>query len=644
VPYNTPQKFMKSFMIASLTAVVLSVTRYELCLGGGLPYGAIFSGLQVSRPSFLWSQELWGLITSNETRLFVKVRLVALIVVAVILGVAVGPASANAMMPRSRSLPIGNSTSIWLNATEAELSPAVLDGSTVPPRCADVSGQPGPNFCPSSSWEVLAGYASLASNVGLVGPSGSNWKTSSPQSLLGLNFLNQTLGLTGRYASRSMYIDQTCPGCWHASVPVTTQPAAVAEALVIVQEMWNIVASRPYFIENSSHTLQAKQPLAAVHCLGNNVISDVNDSRPLPFEDDNLNPFSVASVTRSQLLRTPGNAAMPRLLFVDLFNLSSSNKNLQNVSLGAVIIDSQNPHNVPTFATCSIYAGWASTHLRSSTASTETMGGITPENLSSVQISTQWAKFLNPTLNRSDTTVFESLTSLLNSGNIISDVKNNPKGDDQDVAEGNLAYAYEIILAALVTNGLANVGILSTLQGNLSNSTLCAVSGSDPATCIASNSNSNYFEHLDDMPKDWIMRNITHSVSCRAYNKDGVVIKIAICVLLVYALVAVVHMFFGIAIGYSSSSWQSVSELTALAMNSPQEPALQNTCAGIYGVRVFKKRVRVVAVDDEEGKQGEKGGSGTVGHLQLIFGGDTQGVRKLATDTEYGHLELGSMS
>jgi len=49
-------------------------------------------------------------------------------------------------------------------------------------------------------------------------------------------------------------------------------------------------------------------------------------------------------------------------------------------------------------------------------------------------------------------------------------------------------------------------------------------------------------------------------------------------------------------------------------------------------------------VDDEEGKQGEKGGSGTVGHLQLIFGGDTQGVRKLATDTEYGHLELGSMS
>jgi len=116
------------------------------------------------------------------------------------------------------------------------------------------------------------------------------------------------------------------------------------------------VILRPYFIENSSHTLQAKQSLAAIHCLENNVISDVNDSRSLSFENDNFNSFSVASVTRFQLLRTSSNVAMSRLLFVDLFNLSSLNKNLQNVSLEAVMIDSQNSHNVSTFATCFIYA------------------------------------------------------------------------------------------------------------------------------------------------------------------------------------------------------------------------------------------------------------------------------------------------
>jgi len=109
---------------------------------------------------------------------------------------------------------------------------------------------------------------------------------------------------------------------------------------------------------------------------------------------------------------------------------------------------------------------------------------------------------LNLILNRFDTIVFESLTSLLNSENIISDVKNNSKDDDQDVAEDNLTYAYEIILAALVINELANVGILSTLQSNLSNFTLCAVSSSDSATCIAFNFNFNYFEHLDDMLKN----------------------------------------------------------------------------------------------------------------------------------------------
>jgi len=79
-------------------------------------------------------------------------------------------------------------------------------------------------------------------------------------------------------------------------------------------------------------------------------------------------------------------------------------------------------------------------------------------------------------------------------------------------------------------------------------------------------------------------------------------------------------------------------------MNSPQELALQNTCAEIYDVHVFKKRVRVVAVNDEKEKQSEKSESETVRHLQLIFDEDTQEVRKLTIDIEYEHLELSSMS
>ena len=42
---------------ASLAAVVFSYVRYEMALGQGLPFGALFSGLQISQASYLWSME-----------------------------------------------------------------------------------------------------------------------------------------------------------------------------------------------------------------------------------------------------------------------------------------------------------------------------------------------------------------------------------------------------------------------------------------------------------------------------------------------------------------------------------------------------------------------------------------------------------
>lgn len=51
---------------ASIAAVVFSFVRYEMSLGQGLPFGAIFSGLQVSQASYLWSMEFWGSVCSGR--------------------------------------------------------------------------------------------------------------------------------------------------------------------------------------------------------------------------------------------------------------------------------------------------------------------------------------------------------------------------------------------------------------------------------------------------------------------------------------------------------------------------------------------------------------------------------------------------
>lgn len=43
---------------ASLAAIVFSYIRYEMSLGQGLPFGAMFSGLQISQASYCWNLNL----------------------------------------------------------------------------------------------------------------------------------------------------------------------------------------------------------------------------------------------------------------------------------------------------------------------------------------------------------------------------------------------------------------------------------------------------------------------------------------------------------------------------------------------------------------------------------------------------------
>ena len=107
---------------ASLAAIVFSYVRYEMSLGQGLPFGALFSGLQISQASYLWSMEFWGLICSRRHPVRRRVRMVLLISIAIILAATVGPSSAILLIPRLEYWPAG-ATSIWLNITYQDMWP-----------------------------------------------------------------------------------------------------------------------------------------------------------------------------------------------------------------------------------------------------------------------------------------------------------------------------------------------------------------------------------------------------------------------------------------------------------------------------------------------------------------------------------------
>lgn len=101
---------------ASLSAIIFSYVRYELMLGGGILFGALFSGLQVSQASYLWSMEFWGTACSKNVCWKKKTRVLLVVTASVFLAAVAGPSSAILLVPRLDYWPAG-STSIWINVT-----------------------------------------------------------------------------------------------------------------------------------------------------------------------------------------------------------------------------------------------------------------------------------------------------------------------------------------------------------------------------------------------------------------------------------------------------------------------------------------------------------------------------------------------
>ena len=120
--YQLMAKVHEIMIQASIAALILSCVRSELALGEGIPFGLLFSGLQVSQISYLWSMELWGSLNVGYGRRFRKIGLLAIIVLSIVLGTACGPSSAVLLIPRLEYWPAG-STHIWINATEDQIWP-----------------------------------------------------------------------------------------------------------------------------------------------------------------------------------------------------------------------------------------------------------------------------------------------------------------------------------------------------------------------------------------------------------------------------------------------------------------------------------------------------------------------------------------
>lgn len=144
-------KLHEILMIASLSQIMLHVIRNELTSKCGIPLGGLISGFQISQLRYLWSLELWGVLTASAFSWWRKLRFIIVVIFCITLAASIGPSSAVGMIPRVKPWPTGSFT-IWSNATAAQLYPRNVSAEDIPQNCAISPLLSVNTACPWSGW------------------------------------------------------------------------------------------------------------------------------------------------------------------------------------------------------------------------------------------------------------------------------------------------------------------------------------------------------------------------------------------------------------------------------------------------------------------------------------------------------------
>lgn len=514
------------------------------------------------------------------------------------------------------------------------------------PSCLVSNALPVNDDCPSSEWQVIQTFLSQTNSwvppeyqiySGPISPAGV--QVTGQQSLRQLAIRDFHYG-PGYVASDGQ----------HAAFG-SSQHAAVADALSSTATLWNTALNN---VTTSGHgsvldqldaihsiTTDYYQPYTLVFC-GQDAIQGQGDERPVAFpvlpgsnaqmldtvEFDNstisVYGFDFPGLSRSQIMDTPGPLSENRLRWVEL-----PQDPFNGTAIGAVILlPRSSNNNTQEILVCNVGAGWGASSLNSSSfgggagpvqseISTEGLRSAFPtpdaanpsdaQSIASISsfgvfklplfperpiiLTENWAKYLNPSLSYANTTVFDTLMA-------------------SNLTIPDIAISAEIIIAGLITNGLSRIGSTSQLQGDLR-----TVIETDGSTGLDGNywfsGKGNMFIVDPIESKDWVKLHVSSVFQGYAYNTHGLTPKLAIGFLIAYCLLVLAHVLYAATSGISSTCWDSIGEVTALAVNSMPTTLLRNTCAGIAELGMFKLPVRVLAIRDDEG-DGE--------HLELVFG------------------------
>ena len=277
--------------------------------------------------------------------------------------------------------------------------------------------------------------------------------------------------------------------------------------------------------------------------------------------------ISYTDISRAEIVSTTGSLSRYRLRWVQL-----PQESFNGSSIGAIILLPQSSSNSSfpikwpqNIVLCNIAAGWGTTTLQMHTSGGSTssitskitsnesiLGTANPEKVFTpgstddaswqfnwhypeypqrpINVTQDWAQYLNPTVKSLETSVFDLMMQKCL------------------VMQGPEFLPWTTInigstLAAMMANGLARVSFESTLQGSPR-----SIVSRDGTSWIDGNywlsGKGNVFEVDPDESKDWVKLHVNSTLQGYGYGTENASSRIAIAILTIYCIIAIAHLLY----------------------------------------------------------------------------------------------------
>lgn len=285
---------------------------------------------------------------------------------------------------------------------------------------------------------------------------------------------------------------------------------------------------------------------------------------------------------------------------------------------GAVIALPQpffNPPYTVALAPCTFELGWlqSTVHLKDGVASsTGAAAGPDDHNIEHVTADKRWLDTANPWVPEAGSSAYQYLYKAV-----------------------QVEWSASITLSALLTVTLARMSLVPQACGSFAIYGMESYVNRAGLGCDGTVPGGMTFPLHFSTP--WYR-------SGYGYGPNVVTVKISLAILCLYCIVTVVHVGYSVWTGVSSSAWDSVVEVVALAMTSRPAEELRNTCAGIETASIFEHRVRIATTTGLLQKEAQQAGAPMFevlgDHLELLFpSSEGSAVSTVKTDTLYGALK-----